>query len=191
MRFHHLFPRYHSRSHVHYCRTVARVQVDIKVRRWETYAAEKMRTGRQTDRPCYFIIESAEALSILCVRCARWGRERERDRERERERERERRKWRHYCRAKISDEFTLPLAENSHNWRWVYTFPCQKFALFVSIVALKFAMSSHFLLPKKFAAFVSTLWNGASRATSDRKPKTNDQTCPVKIVLPIEKCEAN
>ena len=38
---------------------------------------------------------------------------RERDTERERERERERRKWRHHCRAKIGDEFTLSLAKNS------------------------------------------------------------------------------
>ena len=53
-------------------------------------------------------------------------------RERERERKRDRRKWRHHGRAKIGDEFTLSLAKNSHNWRWVYTFPCQKFALFVS-----------------------------------------------------------
>ena len=47
-----------------------------------------------------------------------------------------RRKWRHHCRAKIGDEFTLSLAKNSHNWRWVYTFPCQKFALFVSAFTL-------------------------------------------------------
>ena len=59
-------------------------------------------------------------------------RERERYRHRERERDRERRKWRHHCRAKIGDEFTLSLAKNSHNWRWAYTFPSQKFALFVS-----------------------------------------------------------
>ena len=51
---------------------------------------------------------------------------------RERERYRERRKWRHHCRAKIGDEFTPTLAKNSHKWRRVYTFPCQKFALFVS-----------------------------------------------------------
>ena len=70
------------------------------------------------------IIGSAEALPILCVRYFRW--------ERERDTERERRKWRHHCRAKIGDEFTLSLAKNSHNWRWAYTFPCQKFALFVS-----------------------------------------------------------
>ena len=79
-----------------------------------------------------FIIGSAEALPILCVRYFWWERERERERERYRERERDRRKWRHHCRAKIGDEFTLSLAKNSHNWRWAYTFPCQKFALFVS-----------------------------------------------------------
>ena len=71
---------------------------------------------------------------VLSVRERERERERERKREiqRERERERERRKWRHHCRAKIGDEFTLALAKNSHNWRWAYTFPCQKFALFVS-----------------------------------------------------------
>ena len=53
-------------------------------------------------------------------------------REREIQTERERRKWRHHCRAKIGDEFTLSLAKNSRNFRWAYTFPCQKFALFAS-----------------------------------------------------------
>ena len=48
------------------------------------------------------------------------------------DRERDRRKWRHHCRAKIGDELTLSLANISYNWRWVYTFPCQKFTLFVS-----------------------------------------------------------
>ena len=38
----------------------------------------------------WLIIGSAEALPILCVRCARWERERERERDTERERERER-----------------------------------------------------------------------------------------------------
>ena len=42
------------------------------------------------------------------------------------------RKGRHHCRAKIGDEFTLSHAKNSHNWRWAYTFLCQKFALFDS-----------------------------------------------------------
>ena len=64
--------------------------------------------------------------------CCAWGTFGERERERDTERERDRRKWRHHCRAKIGDEFTLSLAKNSHNWRWVYTFPCQKLALFVS-----------------------------------------------------------
>ena len=71
----------------------------------------------------FLIIGSAEALPILCVRYFRWERERDTDRERERER----RKWRHHCRAKIGDEFTLSLAKNSHNWRWAYAFPCQNY----------------------------------------------------------------
>ena len=137
------------------------------------------------------IIGSAEALPILCVRYFWW----ERERERERDTERERRKWRHHCRAKIGDEFTLSLAKNSHNWRWAYTFPCQKFALFDSpftlplspftMVALKFAMSSHFPLPKKISpsGFVPPLSNDTSRATSDRKPKTNDQILPSPILF--------
>ena len=74
------------------------------------------------------ILGSAEALPILCVRYFRW----EREIQTERERDRQRRKWRHHCCAKIGDEFTLSLVKNSHNWRWAYTFPCQKFALFVS-----------------------------------------------------------
>ena len=126
-------------------------------------------------------------------------REREREIQTERERDRERRKWRHHCRAKIGDEFTLSHAKNSHNWRWAYTFPCQKFALFVS----------PFTLPVSPFTERSPLWrwnsqrvhtfhcqknfrplsNGTSRATSDRKPKTNDQILPSPIlhVLPIEK----
>ena len=59
------------------------------------------------------------------VREVREVRERERHTESERERERQRRKWRHHCRAKIGDEFTLSLAKNSH-----------------------LAMSLHFPLPK-------------------------------------------
>ena len=49
----------------------------------------------QMYKEVYSIIGSAEALPILCVRCARW----------ERERERERRKWRHFSSAEIGDEF--------------------------------------------------------------------------------------
>ena len=61
-----------------------------------------------------------------------WEREREREIQTERERERER----------DGSDVTivaLKLAMNSHfplpkirNWRWAYTFPCQKFALLVS-----------------------------------------------------------
>ena len=120
----------------------------------------------------------AEALPILCVRYFRWERERERER-----RKWVRWKWRHHCRAKIGDEFTLSLAKNSHfsflpshfpslpsqiersilwrwNSQWVHTFHCAK---------------------KFFALFVPPLSNGTSRATSDRKPKTNDQILPSPI----------
>ena len=69
-------------------------------------------------------------------------------------------------------------------------FPLPKISLFVSpftlscltIVALKFTLS----VAKKFALVVPTL-SCTSRATSDRKPKTNDQILPSPIVLPIEK----
>ena len=59
----------------------------------------------------------------------------------------------------------------------------------VTMVALKFAMSSHFPLPKIFSpsGFVPPLSNGTSRATSDRKPKTKYQILPSPIFLPIEK----
>ena len=113
---------------------------------------------------------------------------RERDTEREIERERERRKWRHHFGAKIGDEFTLSLAKNSHNRPWAYTFPCQKFALFVSPFTLPFSpftessrdaeIRNEFTLSvakKFFALFVPPHSNGTSRAASDRKPKTNDQ----------------
>ena len=111
----------------------------------------------------------------------------------------------------IGDELTLSLAKNSHFsflpshfpslpsrrglplWRWksqwVHTFHCQNL--------LKIAMSSHFPLPKSaenrneftlsiakifFAVFVPPLSNGTSRATSGRKPKTNDQILPSPIL---------
>ena len=72
----------------------------------------------------------------------------------------------------------------------------------VTIVALKLAMSLHLPLPKirtigdeftlslaknSHFSFVPshfpTLSNGASRATSDRKPKTNDQILPSPILF--------
>ena len=149
---------------------------------------------------CLSIIGSAEALPILCVRYFRW--ERERERYRQRERDRERRKWRHHCRAKIGDEFTLSLAKDSQLAMSLH-FPLPKIRTFrfslhtsrlslrgeITMVALKFAMSSHFPLPKLFSpsGFVPRLSNGTSRAMSDRKPKTNDQILPSPIFLPIEK----
>ena len=99
-------------------------KVKSHVRAFVTSVVPPRNHARSHER--FDIIGSAEALPILCVRYFRW------ERERERERYRERRKWRHHFRAKIGDEFTLSLAKNSHNWRWAYTFPCQKFALFVS-----------------------------------------------------------
>ena len=153
------------------------------------------------------IIGSAEALPILCVRYFRWERERERERERDtdRDRESERRKWRHHCRAKIGDEFTLSLAKNSHNWRWAYTFPCQKFVLFVSTFTRPvspFAERSpwwrwnsqwvHTFHCQKFfrpqALFPRALFQMA-RATQRviENPRQNDQILPSPIFLPIEK----
>ena len=116
------------------------------------------------------IIGSAEALPILCVRYFRWEererereRERYRQRERERERERERRKWRHHCRAKIGDEFTLPLPKIR-----TFRFSLHTSRLFlhgeVTIVALKFATSSHFPLPKKFSPSLFPLFQMARAA---------------------------
>ena len=103
-------------------------------------------------------------------------------REREREGERYRQTERDGSDVTI---VALKLAMNSHfplpkirNWRWAYTFPCQKFALFVSpftlpvspfterftIVALKIAMSSHFLLPKFFSPSLFPLFKMARAA---------------------------
>ena len=139
------------------------------------------------------IIGSAEALPILCVRYFRW------ERERDTEIERERRKWRHQCRAKIGDEFTLSLAKNSHNWRWAYTFPCKKFALFVSPFTLpvspftersplwrwnsQWVHTFHCQIFFRPRTLFPPLSNGTSRATSDRKPKTNDHILPSPILF--------
>ena len=65
----------------------------------------------------------------------------------------------------------------------------------VTMVVLKFAMSSHFPLPKFFSpsgsGFVPPHSNCTNRATSDRKPKINDQILPSPIFLPIEKMNLN
>ena len=146
------------------------------------------------------IIGSAEALPILCVRYARWERERERDRQRERERERERERAidgsdviivalklamsLHFPMPKIR---TIAVIMSSH-------FPLPKnrtfrFSLHTScltIVALKFAV--HTFRCQKIRPLCSdSLLNGASRAsraTSDRKPKTNDSAQSYSSSLP-------
>ena len=98
------------------------------------------------------------------------------------------------------------------NWRWIYTFPLPKIRTIGHEFTLSLAKNSHFsFLPshfpslpslrghhcgaeirngftlsvakKFFALFVPTLSNGASRATSDRKPKTNDQILPSPILF--------
>ena len=137
----------------------------------------------------------------------------------------------------IGDELTLSLAKNSPKIRtFRFSLHTSRLSLRgeVTILALKFAMSSHFPLPKVFRPqalfplkessrqrprsamspktpgevrartcgtkadrkhcalsihpkFVPFLSSGTSRATSDRKPKTNDQILPSPIFLPIEK----
>ena len=91
----------------------------------------------------------------------------------------------------IGDELTLSLAKNSH-----FSILPSHFPSFPSrrghhgMVALKFAMSSHFPLPKNVSpsGFVPPLSNGTSRATSDRKPKTKwSNLAQSYFVLPIEK----
>ena len=72
----------------------------------------------------------------------------------------------------IGDELTLSLAKNSHS-----SFLPSRRGPEVTIVSLKFAMSSHFPLPKIFSPSLFPLFQmalcGTSRATRDRKPKTN------------------
>ena len=124
-------------------------------------------------------------------------REREREREIQRERERE---------IDGSDVtiVALKLAMNLHFplpkiHTLAMSFPLPKIRTFrfsfhtsrlflqgeVTMVALKFALSSHFPLPKicSPSGFVPPLSNGTSSATSDRKPKTNDQILPSPILF--------
>ena len=61
----------------------------------------------------------------------------------------------------------------------------------VTIVGLKFAMSSHFPLPKNFALFVPTLSNVARRATSDQKPRQMINSRPVLFCSSNWKSESN
>ena len=86
----------------------------------------------------------------------------------------------------IGNELPLSLAKN-RTFRFSLHTSRARLSLHgeVTMVALKIAMSSHFPLPKNVSpsGFVPPLSNGTSRATSDRKPKTNDQTLPNPILF--------
>ena len=85
------------------------------------------------------VLEEAWKRFLYCVWGALGERERERERDTERDTERERERVREREREREREtEVTSPLS--CENWRWVYTFPCQKFA--------QLAMSLHFPLPK-------------------------------------------
>ena len=122
---------------------------------------------------CTYIIGSASYIvrEVLSVR------------ERERERYRDRRKWRHHCRAKIGDEFTLSLAKvltngdefthslakNSHFSFLPSHFPSLPSEM-VIIVSLKFAMSSLFRCQKTFSSLfrISQMARAARRVIENR-----------------------
>ena len=81
------------------------------------------------------------------------------------------------------DELTLSLAKNSH-----FSFLPSHFPSLPSRrghhcgaeICNEFTLS---IAKNIFAVFVPPLSNGTSRATSDRKPKTNDQTLPSPILF--------
>ena len=140
------------------------------------------------------IIGSAEALPILCVRYFRWEREIQTEGERETERDGsditivalKLAMNLHFPLPKIrtiGDELTLSLAKNSH-----FSFLPSHFPSLPSRrghhcgaeIGNEFTLS---IAKKIFALFVPPLSNGTSRATSDRKPKTNDQILPSPILF--------
>ena len=153
----------------------------------DRFEIRSITVGLAGARPNYYFFKKdyrKRGSAFYIVREVLSVRERERERYRERERERERD-------GSDVNIFALKLAMNLH-------FPLPKIRTFrfslhtsrlslhgeVTIVALKFAMSSHFPLPKNFfALFVPPLSYVTSRATSDRKPKTNDQILPSPILF--------
>ena len=75
----------------------------------------------------------------------------------------------------IGDEFTLSLAKNSHFSILPSHFPSlpsRRGHHCGAEIRNEFTLS---IAKKFFSLFVSPLSNGTSRATSDRKPKTNDR----------------
>ena len=119
-----------------------------------------------------FIIGSPEALPILCVRCARW--------ERERVTERVRRKWRHLSSAEIDDGFCTFPCQNVHLsiGEEFCTFPCQQCAPLSRTPLLN---GAEFTLPlhvntlhcsKQFAFFVASVkWR--DRGSKHRNKRSN------------------
>ena len=158
----------------------------------------KSRVSRDLAR--FRIIGSAEALPILCVRYFRWGRERDTDRERERERD-----------GSDVTIVALKLAMNLHfplpkirTFRFSeplhFTLPkirTFRFSLHtsrlslhgeVTIVALKFAMSSHFQLPKFFSPTLFPLFQMARAARRViENPRQMIKSCPVLFFFPSKK----
>ena len=92
----------------------------------------------------------------------------------------------------IGDELTLSLAKNSHFSFLPSHFPSlpSRRGPEVTIVALKFAMPLS-IAKNVFALCVPPLSNGTSRATSDRKPKTNDQILPSPALFFHRKTKSN
>ena len=89
----------------------------------------------------------------------------------------------HFLLSKIRDELTLSLAKNLH-----FSFLPSHFPSLLSRRGYhcgaenrnEFTLSIAKIF---FALFVPPLSNGTSRATSDRKPKTNDQMLPSPILF--------
>ena len=146
-----------------------------------SYIVREVLSVRERERYRERIIGSAEALPILCVRYFRWEREIQREKD-----------------GSDVTIFALKLAMNLH-------FPLPKIRIIGDELTLSLAKISHFsFLPSRgshhcgaeirneftlsiaknfFALFVPPLSNGTSRATSDRKPKTNDQILPSSVLF--------
>ena len=82
----------------------------------------------------------------------------------------------------IGDEFTLSLAKNSHFSFLPSHFPSLPSRRGHSCGAEIRNEVTLSIAKKNFSLFVPPLSNGTSRATSDRKPKTNDQILPSPII---------